>query len=138
MQDAFVSIYESIQNFDESKGTFKSWIAKIATYRSIDFLKKNNKININQELEAIENISEDDFKHLDSLTKEDIESLLKEMPTGYRTIFLLSAIDGFSNKEIGKLLNISPETSRSQYHRALKWIKKNLSLTSNQIRYEAL
>ena len=137
MQDAFASIFLSIHQYDASKGSFKSWVAKISTYRSIDFLRKHQRIEINYELEVVDYLSEDDFAHLDQLSKRDIETLLEEMPQGYKTIFLLHAIDDFSHKEIGKLLDISPETSRSQYHRSLKWIKKNTLITSNQIRYEA-
>lgn len=85
----------------------------------------------------MDHLSKDDFAHLDQLSKADIVLLLEDMPQGYKTIFLLHAIDDFSHKEIAELLEISPETSRSQYHRALKWIKKNTLITSNQIRYEA-
>jgi RNA polymerase sigma-70 factor (ECF subfamily) len=134
MQESFTSIFTSIHKYDDTLGTFKSWISRISTYRSVDFLKLNNKIKINTELEVVDHLTEDNFAHLDSLTKSDIEHLLSEMPSGYRTIFMLAAIDDYSHVEIGKMLEITPETSRSQLHRGLKWIKKNLNLTPNQIR----
>ena len=138
MQEAFVSVFRSIESYNEQKGSFKSWLAKIVTYKAIDFLKSNNRINISSGLEVVEHLVEDDFEYLDELTREDIEHLLSKMPMGYRTIFMLAAIDEYSHVEIGKMLNIGANTSRSQYHRALKWIKKNITVTPNQMRYEAL
>lgn len=134
MQDAFASIFSSIHNYDQNKGSFKSWVSRIVTFRAIDFLKINNKVKFNTELEVLDRFSEDSFRHLDSLTKDDIDNLLSDMPEGYKTIFMLSVIDEYTHKEIGGLLAISPETSRSQLHRAMKWLKNNINFTSNQMR----
>ena len=138
MQESFTSIFKSIDKFDSSKGNLKSWIAKIVTYRAIDFLKLYKKISIDHALNVVDDIVEEDFAYLDNYTKGDIEALLKHMPSGYRTIFLLSAIDEYSHVEIGEMLDITATTSRSQYHRSLKWIKKHISLTPNCITNEAL
>jgi len=132
LQESFSSIYGSLKNFDEAKGSLKSWIAKITTYRCIDFLKKNNKIKFDTNLEVVDYFSEDDFNYLNQLTRADIESLLHLMPQGYRTAFMLVAIDDYKHKEVGELLEITAETSRSQYHRALKWVKKNMSITKKK------
>ena len=64
--------------------------------------------------------------------------MLSKMPAGYKTIFMLSVIDDYSHVEIAKLLDISPETSRSQLHRSMKWIKKNIFHSSTEYRNEAL
>lgn len=138
MQDSFASIFKSIDRFDSAKGEFKSWAAQITIRKCIDHLKSNSKITITSSLEVVDTFTTDDFKHLDQLSKKDIEVLLTDMPTGYKTIFMLSVIDEFPHTEIAQLLHISPETSRSQLHRAMKWIKKNIFQSSNHCRYEAL
>lgn len=138
MQDSFASIFKSIATYDESKGQFKSWISQISSRKCIDHLKSTNKISFNSQLEVVKELSEDQFNHLDQLSREDIHELLKDMPSGYRSIFLLKVIDDYSHKEIADFLDISAETSRSQLHRAINWIKTNIINTSNQYRYEAL
>lgn len=62
-----------------------------------------------------------------TLSKEEIMLYLESMPEGYKQIFMLVIIDEYSHKEVSELLNISPETSRSQLHRAKKWLRENLS-----------
>lgn len=57
----------------------------------------------------------------------ELLQFLKSMPSGYREIFMLVVIDEYSHKEVGEMLKISPETSRSQLHRAKKWLKEKLS-----------
>lgn len=138
MQESFASIFQSINRYEPSKGSFKSWIAQITVRKCIDYLKTNNKITFATNLEIIESFSDEDFKHLDQLSKKDIDDLLTNMPSGYKTIFMLSVIDEYPHTEIAAMLNISPETSRSQLHRAMKWVKKNIFQSSNHCRYEAL
>ena len=75
-------------------------------------------------LENSEEIGEEEAHNLDHLSREEIENILIEMPLGYRQVFMLFIIDEYSHKEIGLLLNISPEASRSQLSRAKKWLRK--------------
>lgn len=138
LQNAFAQIFMSLHRFDESRGNFKSWIAKITVNKTIDLLKKESKLKQFYSLEVVKEIPENVFDHLDSLSKKDIEDLLVKMPMGYRTVFLLSVIDGYNHKEISEMLGIKPETSRSQLLRSIKWIKKNINLKSNLFSYEAL
>lgn len=137
MQDAFAAIFKSIKNFKQERGNFKSWIAQITIRKCIDHLKTLNRITLTTNLEALDSISDNDYEELNQLSKEDIEQMLSKMPTGYRTIFMLSVIDEYPHTEIAELLDISPETSRSQLHRSMKWIKKNIFQSSNKCRYEA-
>lgn len=136
MQDTYAAIFTSIKTFDENKGEFKSWMAKITVFNCIAFLRKNSKMKFDYSLSLVEDIEDDDYRKLHELTKNEIEIILKDMPLGYKTIFLLSVIDEYTHKEIGELLNITAETSRSQLMRGIQWIKKNISVTtSNKLAY---
>lgn len=136
MQETFASVFNSIHNFDFTKGTFKNWVSKITVVNCITFLRKNSKMKFDYTLTVVDEINVEDYEKLHELNKNDIEELLKEMPLGYKTIFLLSVIDEYTHKEIAELLNISTETSRSQLMRGIQWIKKNISLTSsNKLAY---
>jgi RNA polymerase sigma factor (sigma-70 family) len=136
MQETFAAIFTSIKNFDEEKGSFKNWIAKITVVNCIAHLRKSIKMSFDFSLTKLEEIAADDILKLDQLSQQEIESLLTEMPIGYKTIFLLSVIDDYSHKEIAALLNITAETSRSQLMRGISWIKKNITVTtSNRMAY---
>jgi RNA polymerase sigma-70 factor (ECF subfamily) len=138
MQESFTSIFKSLESFKTEKGSFKSWIAQITIRKCIDHLKSNNRLKLSTKLEALETMYDNDYETLNQWSKKDIEQMLSKMPAGYKTIFMLSVIDDYSHVEIAKLLDISPETSRSQLHRSMKWIKKNIFHSSTEYRNEAL
>jgi len=127
LQEAFARIFLSLQTFDASKGDFKPWLRRIIINQCMQHLRKNQKraviVPLNHTNEAP---NEDLEEQLTKLSKSDIEQLLTQMPEGYRQIFMLVAIDDYTHKEVGELLDISPETSRSQFSRARKWLKKHL------------
>jgi RNA polymerase sigma factor (sigma-70 family) len=136
MQEIFAAVFTSINNFDIEKGSFKGWVAKIAVVNCIGHLRKSSKLQFDFSLTKVEEIAEEDALKLDELSQVEIETMLIEMPQGYKTIFLLNVIDDYSHKEIAAMLNISPETSRSQLMRGIHWIKKNIRLTtSNKMAY---
>jgi RNA polymerase sigma-70 factor (ECF subfamily) len=72
-----------------------------------------------------------DLKHPDAdavaqLGEEDLIKLIQAMPTGYRTVFNLFAIEGYSHKEIADALGVSENTSKTQYLKAKHWLKNKL------------
>ena len=138
MQESFTSIFKNLHSYNADRGKFKSWISQIATFKCIDQLKKNNQITFISELAIIEPIDETQIEKLDQLQLQEIESLLEQMPQGYRTIFMLNVIDDYSHVEISQMLGISPETSRSQLSRAITWIKKNISPSLTSLSYGQL
>lgn len=75
-------------------------------------------------LEEVEDRGES-VQVLEDLKRKDLEQLLASMPDGYRTVFLLNVVDGYSHQEISDLLDIKVQTSRSQLARAIKWIKRH-------------
>lgn len=126
LQEIYAQIFLSIQSYLPEKGQFKFWAAKIAVCQCIAHLRKNKKINIDHKLELVDDQADTDFMKLEMLSKEDLSQMLATMPIGYKTIFLMSVIDEYSHKEIAEIMEITPETSRSQLFRASKWIKNNV------------
>jgi RNA polymerase sigma factor (sigma-70 family) len=68
----------------------------------------------------------------DALQEEDLLKMIQKMPSGYQLIFNLFAIEGYSHKEIAKLLSISEETSKSQYFRARNFLRKQLEKVESE------
>lgn len=79
-------------------------------------------ISENQE----ENIPNHEVSALDALEADDIIRLISELPNGYRTVFNLFAVEGYSHKEIATMMNISEGTSKSQYARAKAWLQEKI------------
>ncbi len=127
VQDVYIQLFNNLEKFDESRGTIRTFIRIITVNRCITHLKKQSNKPIVQTLSVIDeqHISTKGENQLLELSKEDIMVLLQDMPQGYKVVFLLFVFDDFSHKEIAEQLDISPETSRSQYSRAKKWLLKH-------------
>ncbi|MBK8853834.1 MAG: sigma-70 family RNA polymerase sigma factor [Saprospiraceae bacterium] len=138
LQEIFAHIFTSLENFDQNKGSFKSWISRIAVHQCINVLRKNNRLNIVYTMEIMEDIEYDTLETLEKFTEKDLEKCCRTCPMDIKPFFLLSVIEEYSHKEIGEMLSITQETSRSQLFRAIKWIKNNILNTSNMIQYGLL
>ncbi len=127
LQEAFINIFKSIQQFDETKSAFKTWATKI----TINCCLKHNKKYSNLEIETFE-IKDFDVaispEILDEINLKDLKKTLEKMPKQYYEVFNLYIIDGFSHKEIALILELKESLSRQKLSRAKKWIKENLKV----------
>lgn len=108
----FLKVFQSIKNFDITKGELGGWIRKIMIYTSIDLCRKELKFGT---LTPYEQDQEDVLippSVLDKLYFEDILFNIRQLPFATQTVFNLSVLDGFTHKEISEQLNISEGTSR--------------------------
>jgi RNA polymerase sigma-70 factor (ECF subfamily) len=64
---------------------------------------------------------------------DDILELIERMPTGYKTVFNLFAIEGYGHKEIGEMLGVSENTSKTQFLKSKEWLKKTLATQENNV-----
>ncbi|MEM6768367.1 MAG: sigma-70 family RNA polymerase sigma factor [Bacteroidota bacterium] len=124
MQEIYIEIFSSLSKFDPDKGDIKYWIKSIAIHKILNYQRKKG-------LEWVDRASlPESTSYLPSVNeKYDAEYLLQLisfLPDGYRTVFNLSVVDGYSHKEIGQLLNISESSSRSQLSRAKKLLQEKL------------
>lgn len=125
LQEGFVRVFKFLDQYNE-EGELGAWIRRIMVNTAINYLKKSKKYQYdllfdNNELHAV---NKDNPEVL--LNAKELAQLIRQLPTGYQTIFNLYAVEGFSHVEIGQLLGISENTSRSQYMRArhllISWI----------------
>ena len=122
---AFTKILDRIDQF-KGDGSFEGWIRRIVVNESLTYLRRNRSMYVETELEAADR--DPDYQHLsDHLEAEDLLNMIQELPAGYRMVFNLYAIDGFSHKEIADQLNISENTSKSQLSRARVFLQKLLA-----------
>jgi RNA polymerase sigma factor (sigma-70 family) len=121
---AFTKILDRIDQF-KGEGSFEGWIRRVVVNEALTYLRKNRSMYVETELEAADR--DPDYQHLsDHLEAEDLLTMIQELPAGYRIVFNLYAIEGFSHKEIADQLNISENTSKSQLSRARVFLQKLL------------
>jgi len=131
LQEGFIKVFTQINQF-EARGSLEGWILRIMVHTCINHLKKNKRFNDNIDLIHAENIViKEDYIPATLQAKQVVESI-RSLPIGYRTVLNLYAIEGYSHKEIGAMLDIEESTSRSQYTRA-KSLLENLLLKRNII-----
>jgi len=123
MVNGFVKVFKNLDAF-RHEGSFEGWIRRIMVRESISHLRKrqfvvyDDSIYDRTELESTQVSSELDVAH--------IQNLIDTLPEGYRAVFVLFAIEGYSHTEIASMLNISEGTSRSQLFKARKMLKEKL------------
>lgn len=126
LQEGFIKVYRNLHRF-RAEGSFEGWIRRVFVNTSIEhFRKKSTRLSMVTDKE--ENTIEDaDITALHKLAEKDIINIIQELSPGYRTVFNLYVIEGYSHKEIGDLLGISEGTSKSQLARAKGVLQKKIS-----------
>lgn len=134
---AFTKILDKIDQY-KSEGSFEGWVRRVVVNEALTWLRRNRNMYLELELEAAD--YEPDYKSLsDHLEAEDLMTMINDLPSGYRIVFNLYAIDGYSHKEIADQLGISENTSKSQLSRARAYLQKLLTdndWKSNQQRHD--
>jgi RNA polymerase sigma factor (sigma-70 family) len=124
LQDGFIKIFKNLQNF-RGEGSFEGWVRRIFVNTSIEhYRKKSNLFSLNEREDLT--LEDNSLNALDKLAEKDIIKLIQELSPGYRTVFNLYAIEGYSHKEIGTMLHINEGTSKSQLARAKGILKKKV------------
>lgn len=125
LQEGFIKVFSQITKF-ENRGSLEGWILRIIVHTCINHLKKNKKFNEHVDLAYAGNIIiREDYIPSIIQAKQIVETI-RTLPIGYRTVLNLYAIEGYSHKEIGQLLDIEESTSRSQYTRAKNMLEEIL------------
>jgi RNA polymerase sigma-70 factor (ECF subfamily) len=117
LQEGFMKIYAQIHQF-RNTGALEGWIRKIIVHTCINILKKNKKFSESVDLIHASGVHINENNITSMLQAKQVVECIRLLPMGYRTVLNLYAIEGFSHKEIGSILDIEESTSRSQYTRA--------------------
>lgn len=141
MQEGFIRIFMKLGSF-KSQGSLEGWMRRIIVNTALESLRKKDILRNSLELSnpdqpyhemmqgvvtdpvAEQEVEENDKYHVPA---EVLYRMINEMPVGFRTVFNLYAVEDYSHKEIGSMLEISEGTSKSQYARARAWLQKRLN-----------
>jgi len=124
LQIGFVKVFTKSHLFSDH-GSLEGWIRKIMVNTAIEVQRKN-KISYVEPLENEIAHQRTDHTEGDHLHYKDLITLIHQLPIGYRTVFNLYAIEGYTHKEIAEMLRISEGNSKSQLSRARQWLQTRL------------
>jgi RNA polymerase sigma-70 factor (ECF subfamily) len=126
LQESFLKIFFNIKEYSGT-GSFTGWLRKVAVNTAITNYHKNLKHRYHIDIEEYVTIEtgtasfEEDY-----FTSDELYKVLNELPSGYRMVFNLYAVEGYKHKEIADMLSIDTNTSKSQYSRAKAVIREKL------------
>ncbi len=132
LQETFINVFKYIKSFDINKGAFKFWIRRVAINTALKHLDKN-KID-HEEISDMSGEFSSFPKIYSQLAEEELLKQIEKLPDGYKQIFNLNIIEGYSHSEISELLSITESTSRSNLARARKILRSNISKHYNTYR----
>jgi RNA polymerase sigma factor (sigma-70 family) len=125
LQEGFIKVFTNLKSF-RNEGSLEGWVRKTIVNTAINLYKKNIKHHKDTDIEHAEAIHNFEQNSIDSISAQELLNLIQDLPTGYRVVFNLNIIEGYSHKEIGQLLEISENTSKSQLSRARQALQKKL------------
>ena len=117
LQNALIRIFTHIADFKYKKqGSLKTWASKIIANEALRFLRKQQEL-MEQAIDQTD-VPEEDDPPIEDIPPEVIQEMIRQLPTGYRTVFNLYVFEDKTHEEIARLLGISINTSSSQLCRA--------------------
>lgn len=125
MQTGYIKVFSQISTFRQ-QGSFEGWIRRIMVNTAIEFFRRSKHTVPLMDIESASAAS-DPGLNMDSLELQDLLKLIQELPDGYRMVFNMYAIEGYSHREIAEQLDISESTSKTQLLRARERLKKRIT-----------
>ncbi|MEO5905883.1 MAG: RNA polymerase sigma factor [Saprospiraceae bacterium] len=135
MQNGLIRIFSNIGLFDEKKGNFKSWSSKIMVNESLMYLRKKASTFRVDSIDDLNDISENQETPLDAMSAEELTKMIQRLPDGYRVVFNMYVIEGYTHQEIAETLQINEGTSKSQLFKAKKMLQLQLESQLQQKAY---
>lgn len=125
MQDGFVKIFTSIGSYS-GIGSFEGWMRRIFVNCALEYLRKSDVLKESFDLDNAPEPVQPCSSAISDMSAKELMELIGRLPVGFRTVFNMFAIEGYSHKEISEKLGITESTSRSQYTRARQMLQKRI------------
>jgi RNA polymerase sigma-70 factor (ECF subfamily) len=125
LQDGFVKIFQKIGEF-KMEGSLEGWIRRIMVNTALDVLRKNKKTLGDMQLDDVSYKLAFEDHGFTGMDTDHLLKMISSLPDGYRVVFNMFAIEGYSHKEIADTLGVTENTSKSQYSRARAFLRNQL------------
>ncbi len=124
LQAGFIKVFRNLDSF-RGEGAFEGWIRRVVVNTAIEMYRQNIRNLKTVDIEEVYD-SEQHTYAMDGLEASDLLKLIQRLPDGYRVVFNMYAIEGYSHKEIAETLHITEGASKSQLSRARSWLKERI------------
>ena len=129
MIEGFLKVFQNIHTY-RREGVFEGWMRRIMVNHALNYIRKQQKLSGQLHIEEInetEIVREDEpFEFPEGLSPDKIMKMIQTLPDGYRMVFNLYVFEGHNHNEIGQILGISENTSKTQLMKARRWLRKRL------------
>ncbi len=117
LQEGFISLFSKLDSYS-GEGSFEGWARKVFVNTALMTLRRNDVMKQTEDIEVARNVTGSETSALQDMSYKELLDVVAELPPGFRTVFNLFLVEGYSHKEISEILGISEATSRSQLQRA--------------------
>jgi len=125
LQEGFIKLFTKIDSYSE--GSFYAWARRIFINTALEMLRQQDVLRFSTNIDDFNGVFEDNnASAIDKISEKDLMNYITELPEGYRTVFNLYAIEGYSHAKIGAMLKIEESTSRSQFSKARKLLREKI------------
>ncbi|HTE01368.1 MAG TPA: sigma-70 family RNA polymerase sigma factor [Mucilaginibacter sp.] len=134
LQNGFIKVFKKLDDF-RGEGSFEGWVRRIMVHCSIEYYRKHHKMMQVVDLEESGHEPSVNAVAASNLDAKDLMALIQRLSPGYRMVFNLYAIEGYSHKEIGEIMGMTEGASKSQLSRARGILKEQITQSGGK-RYE--
>lgn len=125
LQEGFITLFSKLETYS-GDGSFEGWARKIFVNTALMSLRKNDVLKQSEEIDSAWSVSSEETTAIQNITYKELMKMIAGLPPGFRTVFNMYVIEGYSHKEISEALGISEVTSRSQLQRARVMLQKKI------------
>ncbi len=125
LQDGFIKIFTDLHQFT-FQGPLGAWMRRVVVNIALQLIRKNKRFQMNEDIESIADEYQTDASVFSQMNVKALTKLIQTLPDGYRIVFNMYVVEGYSHKEIAEQLNIKVNTSKSQLSKAKATLRKML------------
>ena len=130
LQEGFITLFTRLDNY-RGDGSFEGWARRIFVTTALMSLRKKDALKMSEDLDSARKMKADIPSQGQDIVYKELMKLVMELPPGFRTVFNMYVIEGYSHKEIADMLGISETTSRTQLSRARIWLQNKIKEREN-------
>jgi RNA polymerase sigma-70 factor (ECF subfamily) len=130
LQDGFITLFTKLKDY-KGDGSFEGWARRIFVTTALMSLRKKDVLKMSDELDAVKGMKTEMASQIQNIGYKELMDLVMSLPPGFRTVFNMYAIEGYSHKEIAETLGITETTSRTQFSRARVWLQNKIQEREN-------
>ena len=125
LQDGFITLFTRLKDY-KGEGSFEGWARRIFVTTALMDLRKKDALKMSEDLDAARGLKTETVSQVQNIGYKELMELIMTLPPGFRTVFNMYAIEGYSHKDISEILGISETTSRTQLSRARIWLQNKI------------